>query len=135
MQVDNTNITVDEKDEARFKDYGPSLFGNIFDYSSFTEDEGEVEKRENDEEDSRKEEVKIVEEKYEADRLEDTWKNVMHESMYMPHLEKTVIEFDKLCFQHEVDEPFVTPIVLVTLAAVVAFTTTAVECALWPTTC
>ena len=43
MQVDSTNITMDEKDEDPFKDLGPSIVGNIVNYSSSTNDEGEVE--------------------------------------------------------------------------------------------
>ena len=84
MQVDSTNITVDKKEEDPFKDLGPSITGNIVGYSSSIDDEGEDELKKKDEEQSRKEEVTIVEEKLEAYKLKDTWKSVMHESMFMP---------------------------------------------------
>ena len=98
---------MDEKVDDPFQDYGPSLVGNIFYYSNSTKDEGEVEKRQNDKEDSGKEEVRIAKEKSKADMLKDTWKSVIQESMFMPHLKKIVIEFDKVCFQHDTNESFV----------------------------
>ena len=45
MQVDNTNVTVDEKEENPFKDLIPIIFGNIVDYSSSIDEEKEDEKK------------------------------------------------------------------------------------------
>ena len=38
MQVDSTNITMDEEEEDPFKDLGPMVVGNIVAYSSTIED-------------------------------------------------------------------------------------------------
>ena len=41
MQVDNTQVTID-KSEDPFKDFGPTIVGNIVSYSSSLEEEEEV---------------------------------------------------------------------------------------------
>ena len=118
MEVDSTSTTIDEKDEVPFRNLGPSIFGHIVDYSSSKNDEGEVEQR------LKEEEVRVFKEKSEVDRFKDTWKSVMHESMFMPQLKKIVTEFDKACFQYETNEPFVTLIVAITPLVAVAVAST-----------
>ena len=116
--MDITNITIDEEEEYLFKDYGTVLVGNIVEYSSSTKDEGEDEQKKKDEEKIRIEEAIIVVEKAEEVRLKDAWKSVMQDSLLMSQLKKAITVVDKVTFQHEVEIPYVAPLVTPIVVAI-----------------
>ena len=96
IQVDSTNIIVDEEEKDPFKDLGPMVVGNIVEYSNTTDGEGEVDEQKKDIEKRKEEEAKLVVEKEEEYRLKGTWKSVIQESLLMPQLKQVVTEVGKV---------------------------------------